>query len=479
MDENAKLKKFLMIFSGSFMIVLLIGSLLMMIIMLPTIMIGEVSNTLQNIWKSDALIPGWHSILSSWQRQTRISVDTAEIMGCVEAGSADDAALRSCLQRVDTNGNLVFSDGQYEDIGTLFDSYRSDIDEYKGQIALSAFNQITRPAIYTVTHFYNATAGNQTAAAPTWMEDDSYTTIEPVEEYETETEKLECKETEPERQVFPYYLPTGSISKSYGFSLTNNAKRDANGNYSTFQPGPVYSGAGEVTVFSKGTVTDLDGTTLTLQVDNGFPLYAQYEGLDPADGFEEGTEVYVTQTLGSASGDLTFTVWTEINGSREYINPDLFGYNYSIDDSFSVPTDPIDPGAFSDILELCKALEGTKYTWGGEDPSTGFDCSGLVWYVFEKTGTYHWDRTTAAGQYQKCSMKPVALQDAQPGDLIFFYFGGGQIHHVGIWIGDGSGEFWSAINGGVRRTTINLYIIGSRSAGATGEYTFGRLATGG
>ena len=66
MDINAKLKKFLMIFSGSFMIVLLIGSLLMMIIMLPTIMIGEVSNTLQNIWKSDALIPGWHSILSSW-----------------------------------------------------------------------------------------------------------------------------------------------------------------------------------------------------------------------------------------------------------------------------------------------------------------------------------------------------------------------------------------------------------------------------
>ena len=478
MDVNSKLKKFLMIFSGSFIVVLLVGSLLLMVIMLPTIMIGEISNTLKNIWKSSTLVPGWNSILSGWQRQTRISVDTAEIMGCVEAGSADDEALRSCLLRVDTNGDLIFSDGKYEDIGDLFDSYRSDIQEYKGQIPFAAFDQITKPAIYTVTHYYNGTAGDQTAAKPTWIEDDSYTTIEKPDEYETQTEKLTCRETDPEKQVYPYYLPYGAIEKSYGFTLTNNAKRDANGKYSAFQAGLVYSGAGDVTAFSKGKVTQLAGSTLILQVDNGFPLYVQYDGLNPAEGIEEGAELYVTQQIGSAADSLTLTVWTEINGTREYINPDLFGYSYSTDSSFSIPTDPIDPAAFSDILTLSEALAGTRYTWGGKDPSTGFDCSGFVWYVFEKTGTYHWERTTAAGQYQQCSMRPIALQYAQPGDLIFFYYKDGTIRHVGIWIGDGSGEFWSAITGGLRKATISSYIAGSRSAGFTGEYTFGRLNTG-
>lgn len=478
MDEFSKLTRFLKLFSGFFVVILLIGALMLMIIMLPTIMIGAISDTLDGFGKTNALIPGWNTILSTWQRQTRISVDTAELMGCAEAGAADDDALRACLAQVDTSGSLIFSTGEYEDIGKLFDSYRDGEKEYKGQIPFAAFDQIEKPAVYTVTHYYNATAGSQTAAEPNWIQDDTYTTIDPQEEYKTETEWLVCKETDPARNVYPYYLPSGAITKQYGFALTNNAKKDADGKYSLFQTGPVYSGAGDVPAFSRGTVIKVDGSTLVLQVNNGFPLFVQYDGLNPAADVAEGSDVYVTQAIGSAADTLTLTVWTEINGQREYINPDLFGYNYTMDDSFSVPTDPLDPAVYSDIFTLCEALKGTPYSLGGSDPRA-FDCSGFVWYVYEKTGTLHWGRTNAQGQYALCSMKPIAQEDAQPGDLVFFWFTSGRIGHVGIWIGDGSGEFWSAINGGVRRATISNYIIGSRSAGATGQYAFGRLATGG
>jgi cell wall-associated NlpC family hydrolase len=71
---------------------------------------------------------------------------------------------------------------------------------------------------------------------------------------------------------------------------------------------------------------------------------------------------------------------------------------------------------------------GVPYVWGGASPD-GFDCSGLVMYVYAQIGIAlpHF----AAAQYGMGT--PVARSDLQPGDLVFF----DGLNHVGIYIGGG------------------------------------------
>ena len=87
------------------------------------------------------------------------------------------------------------------------------------------------------------------------------------------------------------------------------------------------------------------------------------------------------------------------------------------------------------IIATAKEYIGVPYVWGGSSPS-GFDCSGLVQYVFRQHGISL--NRTAKQQYQHGSY--VSRSSLQPGDLVFFqntYTTG--ISHVGIYIG--SGEF--------------------------------------
>lgn len=71
---------------------------------------------------------------------------------------------------------------------------------------------------------------------------------------------------------------------------------------------------------------------------------------------------------------------------------------------------------------------GTPYVWGGEAPS-GFDCSGLMQFIFAHIGI-HLPRTAAEQMQVGHSVSPSAVR---PGDLIF-YEGGG---HVALYIGGG------------------------------------------
>ena len=79
------------------------------------------------------------------------------------------------------------------------------------------------------------------------------------------------------------------------------------------------------------------------------------------------------------------------------------------------------------------ALLGTPYRWGGNSPDGGFDCSGLVGYVFRTIGIdLPRVSRSMAGQGTK-----VASRDAlAEGDLVFFGRRG-HVDHVGIYIGNG------------------------------------------
>ncbi len=96
------------------------------------------------------------------------------------------------------------------------------------------------------------------------------------------------------------------------------------------------------------------------------------------------------------------------------------------------------------IVSTAKKYLGSPYVWGGTSPS-GFDCSGLVNYVFKQCG-YAINRTAAA-IYQNGTY--VEKADLQPGDVICFvgYAGGTYINHIGIYIG--GGEFIHASTYGV------------------------------
>lgn len=80
-------------------------------------------------------------------------------------------------------------------------------------------------------------------------------------------------------------------------------------------------------------------------------------------------------------------------------------------------------------VETALAYHGVPYLWGGERPS-GFDCSGLVLYVFRQHGVslpHYSGSQFLLGE----KVAPAALL---PGDVVFF---GSPIHHVGIYVGGG------------------------------------------
>jgi NlpC/P60 family len=76
---------------------------------------------------------------------------------------------------------------------------------------------------------------------------------------------------------------------------------------------------------------------------------------------------------------------------------------------------------------------GTPYQWGGSNPSTGFDCSGLVQYAYAREGVQL--PRVAAAQFDVGIR--VARDDLRPGDAVFFADPNGYVHHVGLYIGDG------------------------------------------
>lgn len=85
------------------------------------------------------------------------------------------------------------------------------------------------------------------------------------------------------------------------------------------------------------------------------------------------------------------------------------------------------------IAALAAQQLGAPYRFGGATPQ-GFDCSGLVRFVFEQEGTVL--PRTAEDQARRAD--PVPADRLQPGDLVFFRVAADRIDHVGIYVGDGA-----------------------------------------
>ncbi|WP_407307701.1 NlpC/P60 family protein [Desulfosporosinus sp. SB140] len=89
-------------------------------------------------------------------------------------------------------------------------------------------------------------------------------------------------------------------------------------------------------------------------------------------------------------------------------------------------------GTIGQLLTFAESFLGSPYVWGGTTPNPGFDCSGLVQYVYAHFGVklnrVTWD------QYQEG--QPVSEDKLQPGDLVFFSTYASGASHVGIYVGN-------------------------------------------
>lgn len=88
---------------------------------------------------------------------------------------------------------------------------------------------------------------------------------------------------------------------------------------------------------------------------------------------------------------------------------------------------PVNMAVVRDAL----SMKGIPYRWGEETPQRGFDCSGLVQYVYGKYGV----RLPRTAYQMAMALPQLDKRHRQPGDLVFFNTTGKPYSHVGIYIG--------------------------------------------
>ncbi|MEO7073562.1 MAG: C40 family peptidase [Rhodanobacter sp.] len=98
----------------------------------------------------------------------------------------------------------------------------------------------------------------------------------------------------------------------------------------------------------------------------------------------------------------------------------------------------------NDILFRAMALVGTPYRWGGNTPASGFDCSGLVDYIYQAAIGRRLPRNSRAMAAME-GRKVQRMAQLASGDLVFFA-SSGDISHVGVYVG--KGRFVHAPNSG-------------------------------
>ena len=191
------------------------------------------------------------------------------------------------------------------------------------------------------------------------------------------------------------------------------------------------------------------GNYVVIEDDKGYcTKYAHMDTLSVSAGqvVTHGMPIGTTGNTGSSTGS---HLHIECLYNGEYYNP-LFYFEAGTGTLYgeapgsgsgggnAVPPDSYDDATVQALMEEAAKYLGYPYVWGGSSPSTSFDCSGYVCWVFTNSGVHDLPRTTAQGIYDQCT--PVSASEAKAGDIIFFtgtYNSGGAVSHVGIYCGNG------------------------------------------
>ena len=137
-------------------------------------------------------------------------------------------------------------------------------------------------------------------------------------------------------------------------------------------------------------------------------------------------------------------------------------------ESDSGPSSRLSDEQASSIAIHALGLVGTPYRYGGNTPDGGFDCSGLVHYVFsqqaaEDGASRRLPRSTAQWA---AATQPVDEAQLQRGDLVFFNTTGRAFSHMGIYVGQGQFVHAPSTGGTVRKEPVGGRYFGPRYLGA-------------
>jgi cell wall-associated NlpC family hydrolase len=117
------------------------------------------------------------------------------------------------------------------------------------------------------------------------------------------------------------------------------------------------------------------------------------------------------------------------------------------------PSQSFSPAA-EDVLFRALGLVGTPYRWGGNTPDSGFDCSGLIGFVYRDAAGISLPRSTR--EMIVMQAPNVGKEGLQTGDLIFFATNGGsQVSHAGIYVGEGRFVHAPATGGTVKLDSLS------------------------
>jgi cell wall-associated NlpC family hydrolase len=115
----------------------------------------------------------------------------------------------------------------------------------------------------------------------------------------------------------------------------------------------------------------------------------------------------------------------------------------------------------SEVAFMALALVGSPYANGGSSPDIGFDCSGLVAYVYARALRRELPRNTF-----DLARSGIAVSDPQPGDLLFYNTQRRPFSHVGIYLGESRFVHAPSTGGAVRIEDMRLAYWASRFDGA-------------
>lgn len=107
----------------------------------------------------------------------------------------------------------------------------------------------------------------------------------------------------------------------------------------------------------------------------------------------------------------------------------------------------------NEVIFRAISLVGTPYRYGGTQPDTGFDCSGLIGFVFQEAAGLQLPRTTR--ELIDIDAKSIDRSDLQAGDLVYFNSRGGRVSHIGIYVGENRFVHAPSTGGVVRIDKLN------------------------
>jgi len=183
------------------------------------------------------------------------------------------------------------------------------------------------------------------------------------------------------------------------------------------------------------------GLCVVIEDENGYrSKYAHCSSLSVHAG-QEVSRGDVIASVGSTGNSTGPHLHLEVMHGGEYLNPYYYVAGGGGESAPSIPEysgAAMGDGGFAAMLAEAERYLGYPYVWGGSSPSTSFDCSGFVSWVINQSGVGSVGRQTAQGLFNLCT--PVAKEDLQPGDLVFFtgtYSSANPVTHVGIYVGGG------------------------------------------